>query len=50
VEHGVLLEALVHLVAGGAQPHGVHLGVHVAELQGLLQVADPEAEVLDKNK
>ena len=46
VEHGVLLQALVHDVPGGAEPDRVDLGVEVAELQSLLQVPDAKSEVL----
>ena len=49
VEHGVLLQTLVDHVAGGAQPDRVDLGVDVAKLEGLFQIANPEAKVL-KNK
>lgn len=48
VEHGVLLQALVDDVPGGAQPDRVDLGVDVAELQGFLQIPNPEAEVLEQ--
>ena len=50
VEHGVLLQALVHDVPGGAEPDRVDLGVEVAELQSLLQVPDAKSEVLKKYK
>ena len=46
VEHGVLLEALVNDVPGGAKPDRVDLSVDVAEFQSLLEVPDAETEVL----